>query len=695
MEIGHLASGENQGMGFRTGGLMTIWRSSDSETKPMSLAETKRLSQNLSAKPISSVTASKLTALFRMLFGLSLLFAFIPTLPTIARSLGWMAPPTFRTVDCAAAGLKIEEMPDGKRSIYLRSCGLGQEVYRFDNPFHSDFWLLEDGIPMHRHVFVDQFAELPGGFRHVGNQLQFRPSLAASTSELPPYSVRIPQYCELERQLRSPWLQGLADAAVVLLLLAGSVTLAILAVFTPRLLSEVLTVGATGARVALVAVVVLRLSLAMVAEWNYVALTPDSNSFIKNHATRTPLYPQLLDYLASEESVAPWEYSDDPSHPLLTAIRAVKLFWLASVAFFVWSLTRVAAPYLIALVVGWVAVCDIHAPWQSQWQMLNYVMSEPLNNGLTFVHLGLLVHYVIRPRWHCGLAAAIVAALLMLSRPQNLPLFLSFAVMALADQQVGGWRLAFRRIATLVLVAGLFLPTQYAFSIRKGGDGIVPPLTGHCLTGFAMQFASSDDIPHIHDPKMREVLRICIEENGWRRLDKYSPDNRSMDVNIYEVAVPSLRAVYGKDVSDVTADHVLSVIAKTIISRRPLEYVLLVHANAKMYWQPWIHVPLLATIAVSAWTFARTRERRFLITLLLGILPFLFAAIYCIFARPHGRYSSQFAFAGYMAPPLLLAFMLDRSKMESPIGAMELWSSLRWFRTERSRVAATNELSMG
>lgn len=613
--------------------------------------------------PIAETT---LTALFRSIVGLGILLTFIPTLPTIARTLGWETPPTFRTVDCTAAGLHIEDESDGQKAIHLQPLDLHKEVSWADNPYFSDLWLLEDGVPMERHVFVDQFAELQGGFRHSGNQILFRPSLTALTDKPSSYAIRIPEYSKLERQLRAPWLQGLANALVPLLA-AGCVTLALLVANTSRPWDVLLAVGATGPRLALVAVVVLRLSLALAAEWNHVALTPDSNSYVKNHTTRSPLYPELLDYLAPEKSTPAWECSNDPSHPLLTAVRAAKLCWLASIGFFVWTLSRLASPWLLALVFGWVAACDAQAPWQSQWQMLNYVMSEPLNYSLTFAHLGLLFVYVARPSWKAGLTLSAATLLLMLCRPQNFPLFLSFAVVALADHQVGGWRLAVQRTATLAAVAGLFLPIQYAFNLKKGAGGTAPPLAGHCLTGFAMQFASADDIPHIHDPKMREVLRTCIEANGWRRKEKYSPSDRSMDANIYEVAVPSLRAVYGNHIDDIAADHVLGVIARTIIRRHPLEYIVLVIANAKLYWRPWVHIPMLATIAISAWAFARTRDCRFLIPLLLAIYPILFAALYCVLARPHGRYTSQFAFAEYMAPPLLFAFQVGYAPVRTRI----------------------------
>lgn len=618
---------------------MTIRRAPDL-TDPTPIAETTRI------------------ALFRSVIGLGILVAFIPSLPTIVRSLGWARPPTYRTVDCTSAGLHIEEKLDGKRAIHLRPLDLCTDVYGADNPYLSDYWLLEDGMPMQRHVFVDQFAEMPGGFRHSGNQILFRSSLATLADKPSNYAIRIPQYSDVERQVRAPWLQGLADALVAWLLV-GCVILTLLVAISPHPRNMLFAVGATGPRLALVAVVVLRLSLALASEWNQVALTPDSNSYIKNHTTRSPLYPELLDYLAPEKSAPAWEFSNDPNHPLLTAVRTAKLFWLASIAFFVWTLSRLASPWLLALIFGWVAGCDAQNPWQSQWQMLSYVMTEPLNYSLTFAHLGLLFVYVARPSWKAGLTLALSLSLLMLCRPQNFPLFLSFAVVALADYQVGGWRLAVQRTATLAAVASLFLPIQYAFNLKKGAGGTAPPLTGHSLTGFAVQFASADDIPHIQDPKIREVLRTCIEVNGWRRKEKYSPSDRSMDANIYEVAVPSLRAVYGNHINDIAADHVLGVIARTIICRHPLEYLSLVFANAKMYWRPWVHIPLLATIAISAWAFAKNRDCRFLIPLLLALLPLLFAVLYCVLARPHGRYTSQFAFAEYMAPPLLLAFLFQ------------------------------------
>lgn len=607
------------------------------------------------------IVEAALAIAFRSFVILAVVIAFAPTLPAIARNLGVTRSPSFLTVDCASTGLHIKELADGLLSIDVGSLRLKELHSCIGEPFQSEVWLLEDGVRLQRHPFVDQFAESAGSFRHEGDRVYFRPSVEAARKPPARYSLSIPEYCPLDRQLRSLDLQGLADSTLGPLLLAALLTFGVLLKLRSRQLDALVAVDSLLPRSLLVLVVVLRLSLMLLPEWNSVCVQPDTNSYIENRATRAPLYPLFLDLLAPEDLVLLWENSSDPDHPLLTAVRAGKLCWLASIGFCVWMLSRLVPPWLLAGVLIWSGFREAQAPYYSQLQSLNYAMTEPLNSSLTFVTFGCLFAYVARPSWKSGTIVSASTALLMLCRPQNISMFTVFGVVALVEQQRWGWRFAIKRSATLAALACLFVPVQIAINSSNCSATGAPPLAGHGLAGFALQFACADDIPHIQDPKMREVLRRCVEVHGWRRTAAYDPLDRSMNVNLYEIGVPSLHSVYGSSVDDFTADLVLGTIAKTVIWHHPVAYASMILTNWRAYWRPSVHVPLLMAVFASLFMFVKSMDRRYLVALLLGVQPVLYSAIYCVLARPIGRYTSHFAFAECAAPPLFIAIALTQA----------------------------------
>lgn len=599
----------------------------------------------------------RVAAVVRLFIGVGILSAFLaPCLPTIAQAVDGSRGERIRFKTIAIAGLPVQRLEDGVYRIDIRSLRLRSFADDSENPLRSEVQLLENGEALTPHVPIHELAVRAGSFQHWKHQIDFRPFNVGAPPEHSSYTLQVPQYSRLGGFLRSRTaqsnLQRIMTASIV-----GAILLIVLLV-TLRSRAAVPLFGCDDLRwrVTLVGIVAVGLSFALAPRWNRLVIEPDTSTYFDRRAIRAPLYPLYLRFwhpgdLAIERNGV----HDDPHHPLLPAVRATKILWVASITIFLWFLSRHLSPWLLSIAFGWVMLLDMDRYAWSQLAWMDHVLTEPLNYCLTFVLCGLLCAYLSTARLVTALAIGTTATLLLLLRPSNLPVLGILGILAVSEWRIRGWKATTWRVGLAAATALLFVPLQYAANYYHHGRVRSPPYTGHCLASFAVQFATPVDVASIDDPKIRQVFERSMEVYGSKRTERYHPQGESLDVNLWSIAVPALIDVYGKDVDDFTKDHVLGTIASALIDRHPEKYRQMVLENLEWYWRWPIHGPLALTVLLSAVLVARGRSGVYLLTLFLGTMPFAIAILASILARPHERYGSQFAFAEYAVPLLFLA----------------------------------------
>ncbi len=163
-----------------------------------------------------------------------------------------------------------------------------------------------------------------------------------------------------------------------------------------------LTVPAgVASRTVVVLALALGLSFALIPDWNCLVTCPDSRSYVEDWRIRTPLTPQWIRFFDSDRSlpcadsipaeprtIAHW----GASHRYVTAVRAWKILFTASVCVFAWWLTSIvpwwmAAAFLLAAV----TVDTSCGPWSTGMSgYLSVLLSEPLSYSLMLLLLASL-----------------------------------------------------------------------------------------------------------------------------------------------------------------------------------------------------------------------------------------------------------------------------------------------------------------
>jgi hypothetical protein len=486
-------------------------------------------------------------------------------------------------------------------------------------------------------------------------------------------------------------LPAIVFAAVGLLLATGSRWRHLIA--TPVPLQKLVARGSAafsrtvpaGLAPRIVVVLALELGLAftLIPDWNCLVTCPDSRSYVENWRIRTPLtarwiglfdsdrtLPRSSGIPAERRTIAHW----GASHRYVTAVRAWKVLFIASVCVFAWWLTSIvpwwmAASFLLAAV----TFDTSRGPWSTGMSgYLNVLLSEPLSYSLMLLLLASLCAYFARPSWLRGIAIVSCLNLLILARPASVSFAAVIAAVLVFHWDREGLGIACRRAGGLALlfVGGMMLHCTY--NLVQHGHFCQHAFTGMNLMTTALQVADADDAKAFDDSQLARYAQLAIGEALTHRQTAFNAN--AADANCWQLAVPAYATVYGATAQEdpFAADDVLTRVARTIIRRHPRQYFQLAAANFwNGFWQSWIHVPLLLTSLAGCWLFLRSGDWRYLFVACLAGLPFVGIIPGCLTNYPIDRYRSLTNFAEIWSLPLLIGTIVTRSSDRSALSDAE------------------------
>jgi hypothetical protein len=436
-------------------------------------------------------------------------------------------------------------------------------------------------------------------------------------------------------------------------------------------------------RIVVVLALELGLAFALIPEWNCLVTCPDSRSYVENWRIRTPLTARWIRLFDSDRSlpragsiptevrtIAHW----GASHRYVTAVRAWKVLFIASVCVFAWCLTSIvpwwmAASFLLAAV----SFDTSRGPWSTGMSgYLDVLLSEPLSYSLMLLLLASLCAYFARPGWLRGIAIVTFLNLLILARPASVSFAAVIGAVLVFHWAREGFGIACRRAGGLALlfVGGTILHCTY--NLVQHGHFRQHAFTGMNLMTTALQVADADDVKAFDDSQLARYAQLAI---GGALANRQTPFNAgAADANCWQVAVPAYATVYGATAQEdpFAADDVLTRVARTIIRRHPRQFCQLAASNfCNGFWQTWIHIPLLLTCAAGCWLFWRSGDWRYLFVACLAGLPFVGIIPGCLTNYPIDRYRSLTSFAEIWSLPLLMGTIVTRLSDRSAVRDVE------------------------
>jgi hypothetical protein len=436
-------------------------------------------------------------------------------------------------------------------------------------------------------------------------------------------------------------------------------------------------------RIAVVLALELGLAFALIPEWNCLVTCPDSRSYVENWRIRTPLTARWIGLFDSDRSlpragsipsevrtIAHW----GASHRYVTAVRAWKVLFIASVCVFTWWLTSIvpwwmAASFLLAAVTFDTST----GRWSTGMSgYLNVLLSEPLSYSLMLLLLASLCAYFARPSWLRGISIVVCLNLLILARPASVSFAAVIGAIWVFHWGREGLGAACRRAGGLALlfVGGIVL--HCTFNLVQHGHFRQHAFTGMNLMTTALQVADADDAKAFDDSRLARYAQLAI---GGALANRQTPCNAgAADANCWQFAVPAYATVYGATAEEepFAADDVLTRVARAIIRRHPRQFCqLAISSFWNGFWQTWIHVPLFLTCAAGCWLFWRSGDWRYLFVACLASLPFVGIIPGCLTNYPIDRYRSLTSFAEIWSLPLLIGSIVTRPNKRSAVRDVE------------------------
>jgi hypothetical protein len=437
-------------------------------------------------------------------------------------------------------------------------------------------------------------------------------------------------------------------------------------------------------RIVVVLALELGLAFTLIPDWNCLVTCSDSRSYVENWRIRTPLTARWIRLFDSDRTlpragsipaelrtIAHW----GASHCYVTAVRAWKVLFIASVCVFAWWLTSIvpwwmAASFLLAAV----TFDTSRGPWSTGMSgYLNVLLSEPLSYSLMLLLLASLCAYFARPSWLRGIAIVICLNLLILARPASVSFAAVIAAVLVFHWAREGFGIACRRAGGLALLFVGAVVLHCTFNLVQHGHFRQHAFTGMNLMTTALQLADADDAKAFDDSKLARYAQLAI---GGALANRQTPFNAgAADANCWQFAVPAYATVYGATAQEdpFAADDVLTRVARTIIRRHPRQFCQLVASNFwNGFWQSWIHIPLLFTCMAGCWLFWRSGDWRYLFVACLAGLPFVGIIPGCLTNYPIDRYRSLTGFAEIWSLPLLIGTIVTRPIKRSAVLDVEL-----------------------
>jgi hypothetical protein len=272
-----------------------------------------------------------------------------------------------------------------------------------------------------------------------------------------------------------------------------------------------------------------------------------------------------------------------------------------------------------------------------------------------FLLLSLLCAYLARPSWTRGIAMIACLNVLLLARPASIAFAAAIACVWIFHWRREGLLASCRRAGGLATLFVVGIALHCTFNLVHYGHFRQHACAGMTLMTTALQVADAEDARAFSDPQLARYAEQTIAEAISHRQVPFNAG--AADANCWQFAVPAYAAIYGASAEQepFSADDVLTRAARTIIRRHRGEFVRLAASSFwHGFWQPWIHVPLLATCAAGFWLFWRSGDWRFLFIACLAALPFVGIIPACVTNYPIDRYRSLTSFTEIWSLPLLL-----------------------------------------
>jgi hypothetical protein len=350
----------------------------------------------------------------------------------------------------------------------------------------------------------------------------------------------------------------------------------------------------------------LLFTLAAAAVWLLATLrspllVPDTNSYVLNHVTRTPVYPLLLDAM---EAIA--------DSGMFAVVAVVQVgFGLLCVLRFSAALRN---GYGIGGAAATIASLALMVPLA---RFGSVMMPECVAYGLFLWTAALLLEGIARPAPLRMIAASSLATVLVLTRPQYLFLY-PVLLLVLAGQ------LLERRERAMVFAAALSVAllasqslVQRAYNYAENGVFQSIPFAGIQLLAVQMFLSDAGDGVHASSPAARsffDTVRPRLVEReltAAQTADQLSV--RSYNQMIFGVFIPTYRETVAGH-QDLTPDDWVAMDELTVgLSRdlalaEPMRYAR--HMAREIYQQQRYFVLLLpGCILVSIWMGATRRDR--------------------------------------------------------------------------------------
>ncbi len=171
--------------------------------------------------------------------------------------------------------------------------------------------------------------------------------------------------------------------------------------------------SSTATRIVLVLAVQLGLMFTLIPDWNRLVTCPDSRSYVENWPIRTPLtawwiaafdseraLPRAGSFTAEQRTIAYWGNCER----YVSAVRAWKVLFVASVCIFAWSLASVVPWWMvISFLLAAAAFDGSRGPWSTGMSgHLDVLISEPLSYSLMLMLSASLCAYFARPSWRAA-----------------------------------------------------------------------------------------------------------------------------------------------------------------------------------------------------------------------------------------------------------------------------------------------------
>ncbi len=427
------------------------------------------------------------------------------------------------------------------------------------------------------------------------------------------------------------------------------------------------------ARLAFVGLVALALAGGLARGWDEVYFEADTQSYVDSYPVRTPLYPVFLDVLDrtpdAPSTLTPGTETRPEKRPgdrFVNAVRVQKVLLVLSLLAVAWAFTEAVSPWVVAALLALGALTDL-VPRRLDvvTSACSSVMSEGLNHPLIFFLVAALFAYLVRATWPRALALALVLSLLLINRPANAALVAVLGVVWLEDLRRLGWKRASARTVAMVTALAVPIAATCAWNAQRTGHWKLHAFSGWNVLCPAIQVATEDDVEAFRDdPKLAELVRICVVENGGKRLSYDDPAApNAVNVNLYEIAVPAFNRVYPDVPRDAqlswVADEVFGKVAKRLLRRHPLGLLRFVWFNLEYFLRAfYLKAVTVLALAVSLVLFARSRAPLLLYAVFLATIPLVAILPACLVQFPLDRYHSQFAFAEVLTAPFLLATLL-------------------------------------